>query len=109
MIFVFFTKIQKYQASAKGKQYNLSSLNIGLFYFISTSLNLLDINCTFGLLKFIMSDYLKHLNPQQKKAVEHIDGPLMVIAGAGSGKTRVLTCRMVFLLQLHLVSIVLVS
>ena len=46
-----------------------------------------------------MSDYLKQLNPEQRKAVEHVNGPLMVIAGAGSGKTRVLTCRMVFLLQ----------
>ena len=46
-----------------------------------------------------MSDYIKDLNKEQKKAVQHIDGPLMVIAGAGSGKTRVLTCRIIFLLQ----------
>ena len=46
-----------------------------------------------------MNNYLNQLNPEQKKAVEHIDGPLMVIAGAGSGKTRVLTYRIVHLLQ----------
>jgi DNA helicase-2/ATP-dependent DNA helicase PcrA len=45
-----------------------------------------------------MENYLDQLNPEQKKAVEHIQGPLMVIAGAGSGKTRVLTYRIVHLL-----------
>ncbi len=46
-----------------------------------------------------MNDYLKKLNPEQQKAVTHIQGPLMIIAGAGSGKTRVLTYRIVHLLK----------
>ena len=46
-----------------------------------------------------MLDYLQQLNSEQKKATKHINGPLMVIAGAGSGKTKVLTSRVVFLLQ----------
>ena len=42
---------------------------------------------------FDTSKILKNLNPEQKKAVECLDGALLIMAGAGSGKTRVLTCR----------------
>src|SRR3954465_2886213 len=46
-----------------------------------------------------MQDYLIGLNEPQKEAVLHINGPLMIIAGAGSGKTKVLTTRIAHLLS----------
>src|SRR5882672_4399900 len=45
-----------------------------------------------------MIDYLAGLNDAQKEAVLHIDGPLMIVAGAGSGKTKVLTTRIAHLM-----------
>ncbi len=41
----------------------------------------------------INKDYLENLNDAQKEAVLHLDGPLLIVAGAGSGKTKVLTSR----------------
>ena len=45
-----------------------------------------------------MQDYLKGLNEPQLEAVTHINGPLMIVAGAGSGKTKVLTTRIAHLM-----------
>lgn len=47
----------------------------------------------------MMQAYLAGLNERQKEAVTHIKGPLMIIAGAGSGKTKVLTCRIAHLMH----------
>lgn len=48
-----------------------------------------------------MSQYLQGLNDSQLKAVLHKDGPIMIIAGAGSGKTKVLTTRIIHLMAAH--------
>lgn len=51
-----------------------------------------------------MNDLYSRLNPSQNKAVKHFCGPLLVVAGAGSGKTRALTYRIAHLIQEHQVS-----
>ena len=47
----------------------------------------------------INSDYLSNLNKAQKEAVLHLDGPLLIVAGAGSGKTKVLTSRVAHIIK----------
>jgi DNA helicase-2/ATP-dependent DNA helicase PcrA len=46
-------------------------------------------------------NFLKDLNERQREAASHVNGPLLIVAGAGSGKTRVLTYRIAHLLQHH--------
>jgi DNA helicase II / ATP-dependent DNA helicase PcrA len=48
-----------------------------------------------------MLDYLSDLNERQKEAVLHTNGPLMIVAGAGSGKTKVLTTKVAHLMSAH--------
>src|SRR5215210_6889629 len=48
-----------------------------------------------------MAKYLDDLNENQREAVLHKDGPIMIVAGAGSGKTKVLTTRIAHLMAVH--------
>ena len=48
-----------------------------------------------------VEDLLKGLNEPQREAVTHVKGPLMIVAGAGSGKTKVLTTRIAWLMGKH--------
>lgn len=50
-------------------------------------------------MELVKTDFLQQLNPVQRDAVQHITGPQLIIAGPGSGKTRVLTSRIAYLIE----------
>ena len=73
---------------------------ISIFFWTTGKAALLEKITMFKLImEETMNTIFDRLNPAQMEAVTHINGPMLVIAGAGSGKTRVLTSRIAYLLQ----------
>ena len=50
-------------------------------------------------MKRIKQNYLSNLNNKQKEAIVNLEGPCLIVAGAGSGKTKVLTTRVVHIIK----------
>lgn len=93
---ISFSSVRRFRASCIALTKAIASLFVPLCFQLATKISWDEAIC--GILYIMLNDFLKDLNSDQKKAVSQTDGPIVILAGAGSGKTRVLTYKVMYLM-----------